>query len=82
MTLCCTLLLGTSLQLFFLDLWYRKNPEIFFCETCIACSSGVYRGGPLVGVARKILVIGTKFNQTLMIGLLGGAVGISGSSHH
>jgi hypothetical protein len=59
-----------------------QEPRNIFCETCIACSSGVYRGGPLVGVTRKILMIGTKFNQTSMIGPLGGAVGISGSSHH
>jgi hypothetical protein len=48
----------------------------------LACSGNVYRGGPLVGVARKILAAGTKFSETSMAGPLGAAVKRSSSSHH
>jgi hypothetical protein len=81
MTLCCTLSTRTSLQLCFPGPWHCKDPKIFFHKTCIACSSSVYHGGPLVGVARKILVTGTKFNQTSMAGPLGRAAGSSVSGH-
>jgi hypothetical protein len=45
---------------------FPRNLSLFFRETCLACSDNVYRGGPLVGVDRKILSVGTKFNQTSM----------------
>jgi hypothetical protein len=40
--------------------------RIFFCEPpfFLARSGIVYRGGPLVGVERKILAAGTKFSDT------------------
>jgi hypothetical protein len=37
---------------------------------------------PLVGVARKILAVGTEFRQTSTAGPLRGAGGRSGSGHH
>jgi hypothetical protein len=56
--------------------------NIFFVKTYLArSSSSVYYSGPLVGVARKILAIGTKFNQTSMAGPWG-AAGSSDSGHH
>jgi hypothetical protein len=39
-----------------------------FFAKLLAYSGNVYRGAPLVGVARKILVAGTKFSETSMTG--------------
>jgi hypothetical protein len=50
---------------------FSRSLSSFFHETYLACSSSVYRSGRLVGVARKILSIGTKFYQTSMVGALG-----------
>jgi hypothetical protein len=49
--------------------WTRKH-SLFFVKTCLAPSSSVYHSGPMVGVTRKILATGTKFNQTSRVGLL------------
>jgi hypothetical protein len=66
-----------------------QGPEFFlpkllphFSAKLIAGSGNVYRGRPLVGVARKILVAGTKFSEKSMAGPLGGAVSSSGGGHH
>jgi hypothetical protein len=43
---------------------FTETLAFTFLRCCLACSGNVYRGGPLVGVVRKILVAGTKFRQT------------------
>jgi hypothetical protein len=48
-----------------------RTKKYFFTKTCLARSSSVYHSGSLIGVTRKILVTGTKFNQTSMAGPLG-----------
>jgi hypothetical protein len=60
----------------------HRNSCLHFSAKLLACSGNVYRGGPLVGVIRKILVAGTMFSETSMVGPLGVAVGRSGSGHH
>jgi hypothetical protein len=42
-----------------------------FFTKLLAYSGNVYRSGPLVGVARKILVVGTKFSEMSMADPLG-----------
>jgi hypothetical protein len=61
---------------------FPQNLSSFFYETCLAGSGNVHHGGPLVGVAKKILAAGTKFNQMSMASPPGGSAGIFGSSQH
>jgi hypothetical protein len=63
-------------------IFFCRNSCLHFSAKLLACSSIVYRGGPLVGVTRKILAAGTKLSKTLMAPPLWGAGGKSGSGHH
>jgi hypothetical protein len=53
-----------------------RTRKYFFIKTCLARSSSVYHSDPLVGVTRKILMTGTKFNQMSMAGPLGVLPGV------
>jgi hypothetical protein len=57
--------------------WHRKD-MIFFLLIAVLFTAVA----PLVGVAKKIIVAGTKFRDTSMAGPLGGAADRSGSGHH
>jgi hypothetical protein len=70
--------------------WHRKDLDFFvslhFSLLVVVLFTAV---APLVGVARKILAVGTKFSDTLPAELatsmappLGGATGRSGNGHH
>jgi hypothetical protein len=59
-----------------------QGPEHIFLRELVLLLVVVFTIVTLVGVTRKILAIGTKFNQTSMAGPLGDATGCSDSGHH